>query len=644
MARIRSLLNLTTYACVVVTCASAMRYLGGLYVVLFSPVLILSIYLDHTRRAAISRWLLNLASIASILISLARITADSFVEPIMEALVCLIAIKILADKQVRDYMQIYALCLFLLIGSTLISLSPVFIVYFSLFLFLTTTSLILLAHHSRDPEMNISRKAMARVVYTSLLVCGLSAPMAAVLFIILPRTPYPLLHILERAGVSRTGFSDDMKLGEISEIQEDRNVIFRVEMDKIEDDRLYWRGIILDEFDGRSWRSSKKPTFGGYPSPIPHDAVRQTIYLEPYGNRYLFALDRPVLLSLGEARHASGLTYSTDAPIFGRKKYMALSASSLFVAETTIGEDDYEDYLKLPDGLSPRIRELGAKLSAGMDERGRIDAFLRFLKHGQFRYSLKELPVSEDPLGDFLFSLKHGNCEYFASALAVMLRSSGIPARLVGGYKGGYYNETGRYYMVLESNAHVWVEAYIAEKGWLRLDPTPMRDSGAEIIGPLALKIALLTDTFAYYWNKAIIEYDLNHQIALWNTISRNLAMSSSWFDIDRRKTLVYCGSIPLFAALIHGAMLLRNRRKRRTNALVSRFQSRLARCGHTRNKNEGLEEYAARIPDETLRRKAMEFVLDFEAIYYRDTRFTKEDAARLGKLITEIKQQREAR
>jgi hypothetical protein len=338
-----------------------------------------------------------------------------------------------------------------------------------------------------------------------------------------------------------------------------------------------------------------------------------------------------------DSRRGFGLTFSAREEIWARKKYSALSAPSSFLPEAPASGD--KD-LELPDNLSPRIKELARGLCAGMDERGRIDSLLRFLKFGDFRYSLKNLSSGDNALEDFLFSSKRGNCEYFASALAVMLRGTGIPARLVAGYKGGYYNETGAYYMVLESNAHVWVEVYVAGKGWLRLDPTPPYPAatlGASTVARLALKIRVLADTFTYYWNKAIIEYDLNRQIALWNTVSRNLARTAPRLDMSRRKALARISSLPLSAALLYGALLLWRRRRRKTNRLIARFEATLARRGYKRRRNEGLEEYASAIPDEKLRAGAMRFVLHFEEIYYRDAAFTKEDAARLKKLIGEM-------
>ena len=151
-------------------------------------------------------------------------------------------------------------------------------------------------------------------------------------------------------------------------------------------------------------------------------------------------------------------------------KYKATSMLTEFIPELAV---DRDRYLRLPKNFSARIAGLVTELTAGKSEEDRLKTLLQYIQRGGYKYTLDSLPASETPLEDFLFVNKRGNCEYFASAFAVMLRETGIPARLVGGYRGGYYNAAGGYYMVLQKNAHVWVESYIADRGWLRLDPTP---------------------------------------------------------------------------------------------------------------------------------------------------------------------------
>jgi hypothetical protein len=234
---------------------------------------------------------------------------------------------------------------------------------------------------------------------------------------------------------------------------------------------------------------------------------------------------------------------------------------------------------------------------------------------------------------------KQGNCEYFASSLAVLLRMSGIPARLVGGYKGGFYNKTGGYYLVLQKNAHVWVEAHIAGRGWIRLDPTPysMASPSAAFEQSVFMQLKLLLDTFNYYWYKFIINYDLSKQVAMIDKIRSTVKkhdVNFSLRSIDFKKVLVPASL--LLATVLLAAGILR-RRTGRDRKLIARFARRMHRHGYRRHPGEGLEEFVGRIDDADLRDRASRFVTEFEAIFYRDHPLTRPEAKRLDGLIKDL-------
>jgi hypothetical protein len=299
---------------------------------------------------------------------------------------------------------------------------------------------------------------------------------------------------------------------------------------------------------------------------------------------------------------------------------------------------DTKKYLQLPDRDFGKIVELVRELTVGKSEVEMVNVILHYLKGGRFAYSLRNLPVTVNPIDDFLFTYKYGNCEYFASTMAVMLRTAGIPSRLVGGYRGGYFNTIGGYYLVTQNNAHVWVEVYFSNKGWVRMDPTPsaisaFTDSSRKGV---LFRIRLIFDAMNYYWNSMIISYDLNKQISLFVGVKN--AVKSPHIDATALKGFTVRAFI-LFAVLFGaGALLYRQvRRKAPERRIIDNFIKKMRKYGYERTRSEGLQEFAAKVEEPGLRKKAHVFAAEFEGFYYRDKCMTRKDLARLMRLLDDI-------
>ncbi|MGO9611499.1 MAG: transglutaminaseTgpA domain-containing protein [Dissulfurispiraceae bacterium] len=614
---------------------SVCGHISSLYLISFLVLYLFSIYAEYRNLFFIPRWALNLLSLGVICLTLLRLDINDPVVPILEALVILLAIKFLEDKKFRDYMQIYTISVLLLSGSALLSADMTFLVYFFCLLILLTPAIVFLTYHSQDPSLALEKSVILKIAAKTLLIPASAIPLTLLLFVILPRTSFPLFSFLN-SEKARTGFTDNVKLGGVSDIQEDTSILFRVKMEKTDENSLYWRGVVLDVFNGREWRSAKK----AIPQPdtyIKGPRVRQTVYLEPYENSYLFALDKPVVLASPRPVKMNGdYTFSLPEILQKRIQYEALSIVSETIPEEKIDE---RHYLQLPDSLSSAIKKLAEELSAHRRPSDVLTTFLHFLQGGQYKYSLQNLPVSSRPLDDFLFKNKYGNCEYFASAMALMLRSVGIPSRLIGGYKGGFYNKLGSYYIVPQSNAHVWVEAYIEKAGWVRVDPTPasMERFTSIAQGALLVKIRLFLDSINYYWNALVINYDFQKQLSLYMQLSNVLKKPSldfSWV----RDNLVTWGVIVLsgiFAFLLWRVILFT--KEDRGSHIIRRFLRKMERSGYRKKRSEGLEEFTARIQDDEMKTKCQKFVKEFEKNYYRDQKFTRTDAKRLTKMIREL-------
>ncbi len=648
--KIEHIVKIITYIIGLIGFLSVFKHISFIYSSIFVVLSFLAVYFDLKKSFHMPRWFLNLTAVAVILLSFFRLSLDNLVVPAVEGLLILLSIKFLEEKRFRDYMQIYLISLFLLSGSALLTIDIEFSIYFLIMIFLLTVSIVLLTYYSQEPDLELPKTTILKIVLKSLLIPLISIPMTLFLFIILPRTSYPFFNFLNRAEKAKTGFTDNVRLGAVSGIQEDATAIFRAHMEKIDERHLYWRGIILDHFDGTSWKGtegnpSKSPlNKGGQRGVMSNEMglkgekVKQTIYMEPYENRYLFALDKPYLITLKDIKKYGDLTFSLPKEVDKRIRYDAVSILSDVIFEEGI---DKNKYLQLPENISPEIIALVKGLTSGKEREETVKSILTFLKGGNYKYSLENLPVSRTPLDDFLFKHKRGNCEYFASAMTVMLRIADIPARLVGGYRGGYYNEIGKYYMVPQKNAHVWVEAYI-DKGWIRLDPTPASIEGfVSHRRDMLFKIRLALDTINYYWNAFVITYDFEKQISLFHKIQSGIKkppyLKEIKLSINKEKLIKYLVVSIVLSATVFTLYVLAFGRKSEEERLIALFLKRMERHGYTKGKSRGLEEFVAEIREDDLKHETYRFVKEFEENFYKDRRLTKEDAKKLKNIIKGI-------
>ncbi|MFZ6006151.1 MAG: transglutaminaseTgpA domain-containing protein [Nitrospirota bacterium] len=630
--KIEYIVKIITYIIGLIGFLSVFKHISFIYSAAFIVLCLLAVYFDYKKSFHMPRWFLNLTALAVILLSLFRLSLDNLVVPAVEGLLILLSIKFLEEKKFRDYMQIYLISLFLLSGSALLTIDIEFSIYFLIMIFMMSLSIVLLTYYSQEPDLELPKSTIIKIALKSLLIPLISMPMTLFLFVMLPRTSYPFFNFLNRAEKAKTGFTDNVRLGSVSGIQEDATAIFRAHMEKIDERHLYWRGIVLDYFDGTSWKSTEGVRREDEISPtniLKGEKVRQTIYLEPYEHRYIFALDKPYLITLKDIKKYGDLTFSLPKEVDKRIRYDAVSILSDAISEVDI---DKERYLQLPENISPEVIKLVREIT---EQKEAVKSILSFLKDGNYKYSLQNLPVSKTPLDDFLFKYKHGNCEYFASAMAVMLRISGVPARLVGGYRGGYYNDIGKYYLVPQKNAHVWVEAY-TDKGWIRLDPTPASIEG--FVSPhkraILFKIRLVLDTINYYWNAFVISYDFEKQLSLFHKIQSGIRKPEIKLSINKEKLIKYLVIPAVLSLSVFMLYVLISGRKTEEERLIALFLKKMERHGYNKGKSEGLEEFVAGIREEELKQSAYRFVEEFESHYYKDRKFTKEEINRLKSML----------
>jgi hypothetical protein len=330
-----------------------------------------------------------------------------------------------------------------------------------------------------------------------------------------------------------------------------------------------------------------------------------------------------------------GFVYSVNRPVQKRIQYTAYSASVKYLTEEY---ESYEQFLELPE-LSAELAEFADNFKNTASGEGLAELMQVYFIRSGFRYSLDRLPISLTPLEDFLFKTKLGNCEYYASAAAVILRRNGVPARLVGGYAGGYYNGAGGYYAVPQRNAHVWVEAYIDGKGWRRIDPTPAAPSafsGGD--RTFAFRMRLLADTVNFYWNAFVINYDFSKQVKA----VRSVRSAAEKLKTDYRAiALRALALLPYLLVPVLFFAVWRFRGVFRTKGdegYAHAFRKFMKRKGYDVNPSAGLTEIDIKDPE--LKKLADEFAAVFHGAYYRGRSLTRDEKKRLAGLLRVIKTQ----
>jgi len=562
-----------------------------------------------------------------------QFSRENLTQPAVDILVILLAIRLVCERAPRNYLQICALSLFSLAASSLFSLSAVFLVYLILLILCVAVSLVLVTFYSVDPGASLTTGGLKRVVMAASAMPVASIPLILIFFVVMPRPQFPLWDVGSASADKVTGFSDRVDPGSASRVQDVRTPVLRAEGKRLPPAALYWRGIVLNTLRERAWVRTEveESDSAGHGR---GEQVSQTVFPEPGNSRYVIALDVPVRVSGLQVRQEPDLVFSRKRAASGRIRYETVS--SLNDVIRVDGAIDRDFYLRLPGELSPRLLALGKRIAARAgSERERLSLLEGHFASSGYRYSTQDLPHSADPLDEFLFVKKSGNCEFFASSFAVLLRVAGVPSRLVAGYYGGEYNEIGGYYLVTEDMAHVWVEVYLPGSGWVRRDPSALaiNFAGARAGRSIGLyqRLRMVSDSLNYYWNLAVITYDLDKQLRVFN--KANSAVRNLSLPVGKKWILV-----SLAAALLGAAAWHYTRRRcsgSREGRIVRKFLRRLGRRypGEPITPSTGLHELAERFDEPDVRR----FVEIYCGAIYRDRRLTDEEFILLNGLLKRI-------
>lgn len=580
---------------------------------------------DRRENHPLTPWALNTLTIVGLLIAVALPNDNGPIGRLMAASVVLIGGKLLAPKANRDQLQVMLLSLVLLVGAALLSVDLAFSVLFLAYLLLVTVNLVWLPFGAALRHKRVEKAFAVRVTVVGLgMVIG-AVPLLFLFFVSLPRTAAPFWRGVAPAATAVSGFSDQVTLGDVGRIAKSSAVAFRAELlgrSGPLPSAPYWRGPVLEVTDGITWAPRPGEPLE-VPTPLPAasppaDTVRQRIYLEPHGLTDLFALDRPLAVSLDAplpARLQDG-TAKTIRPVLQRVRYEALSdLRPVYPVELSPARRALD--LQVPPDIPPVIAQRAREIVGNeTDPRRKAERLLEHFHNGGYTYALTGLDAGPGhPLEVFLTRTKTGYCELFAASMALMLRTVGVPARMVAGYLGGDYNDNGNYYLVRQLSAHTWVEAYIDGVGWVRYDPTPP-DQGPGSPAAAAdrpSRFSLFVDALRLKWQTLVLGYNLDEQIGLFQRLARTLERGLRW-----RPGIPDLAVLALLLAAGAGAIMLW-RRPAPENAVETLYATllrRLRRRGLVRGPAEGpcdfAERAAAALPDEaqTIRTVTESYVL----------------------------------
>lgn len=581
------------------------------------------------RRALLAGSLPTVLSIAAFVAYGVRFSAADPITPAVNLLTILLAVRLAGERSVRHHLQVAVLSLFILAASSLFNLGPVFLLYLVLMLVLIAVSLVVLSFCTAEAELLLTRGQLKRVLSVALLIPAGTIPLILLFFTVMPRTQYPLWNFLNQAPVTTTGMSEEVRPGSTPSVVPVRTLAFRAAMPEIDKNLLYWRGIVLNSLRDNSWHREDLP-WAGAGTARGGSTVSATILPEPQRGKYLVTLDLPVSLDGPiRVRHHADLVFSMPAPVEKRIRYEVVAVPG---GVLTVGRSvDRAFYLQLPDNVPSRVRALGERIGRGRDAADKLVRAEEFFRTAPFRYTTSGLPTGEGALDTFLFEQRLGHCELFASSLAVLLRVAGVPCRLVGGYYGGSYNDIGGYYMVTEDMAHLWVEAFVDGKGWVRVDPSAWSSGfGPQERGEtrFAGTLRLWGDALAYSWNMAVISYDLERQIRLFSETGERVRRA----DAKKAAGMFVAVTMFLLAAGAAVVMLRRHRWRSREERIVEQFLTVLRERHGVRREDSstGLHDLAAQAGSEA----AKEFVAIYSGSVYRDRKLSDKEYRRLRELL----------
>jgi protein-glutamine gamma-glutamyltransferase len=513
-------------------------------------------------------------------------------------------LKLLETKTRRDIYIITLIIYFVSLAALLEGDSFWLLVYLIGVCWLTTATLLRLTSSGPAPGWRPSLRYGGRVL-------AQAVPLALVFWLLFPRFAGPLWQIPNDSQAAASGLGDTMSPGDITQLALSDEVAFRVRFDAAAppNRERYWRGPVLDLFDGHTWTRSPSSEAVLQLKPL-GPSYKYTVMMEPHRHRWIFMLDWPSSWNLPRADLDSGYTLTQSELLSRPVDVVGTSYTQVQATEPLSARMRSRD-LRLPGNRNPRTLQLARELrSANADDMGFVKAVLAIFRQQPFFYTLTPPKLSDDSVDEFLFNTKRGFCGHYASAFAALARAAGIPARVVTGYQGGTLNPYGDYWILRQSDAHAWNEVWLEGRGWVRIDPTaaiaPERvergltdvaSTDESLASAWQLKarwfsgMRLRFDMVKQMWRERILDFDQDSQ--------RKLLEFLKIPEPDGQKlVMVLAAAMALVLAWLTWQVRreLLPRSKDEIARAYARLCAKLAAAGIARLPHEGAEAYALRV------------------------------------------------
>jgi hypothetical protein len=505
---------------------------------LFVPALLASLY-RAIREAppllsARGAFYLSLAYIAFFFFDAVSLSG-SLISATVHMVLFLEIAKLYQEKSDRDYFLLIVLAFLKVLAASSLTVDLTFAMTLLLFLIALVSTLMSFEMYRAE------KSAIAKTGETAYTLSGMSVwasvwvvVLGLALFFMIPRVGTGYFTRAAVTPLMLSGFNENVTLGQVGEVKLGRAIVMHATRQAgTPYTSVKWRGVSLDTFDGTHWFKSDRRrrwirgSNGGFPivqEPARGQLLRYEILLEP--------IDPPAILGPYRVRGLSGplsggVDVDDDESIYPRLgfsrrvQYQVVSElptpeAPVKTADSGLSPEKSAAYLQLPPDLDPRVRALADRITNGVvtarDKAERIEAYLK----SEYRYTLQlDWDPREQPVATFLLDSKSGHCEYFASAMAVLLRAVGVPTRLVNGFLMGEFNPVSNAYVVRQSDAHSWVEVYLPDHGWTEFDPTPPDvDDEVSFLTPVGNYI----DAARMFWNSYLLTYDTESQMQLFRS------------------------------------------------------------------------------------------------------------------------------
>jgi transglutaminase-like putative cysteine protease len=484
------------------------------------------------------------------------------------------AVKLLQRKADRDWFFLYLISFFTVLLAAGLTAAPLFLTVLILYLLCALSTVIafeiqkarrkVTATQTRllvPPDNILFRKLpmrlwrrryleTRRLPLVSLGLLIMIVALALPFFLIAPRTASSALRRSGKGVTGLIGFSDNVVLGQIGELKASDEIFMHVRVDNLGSGRasdLRWRGVALDEFNGKAWkrsttagRAQRRDTESGLfkLGTTENRLTAQTFIIEPVDTPVVFAAPRVVALQAELRTINVDSEGAVQAGFHTDKRLVYRAFSDMAPPDVNALRADRMQYLaesarhlELPTNLDQRIGTLTRDVIQKSGAKTRYDAAqaVEWYLRGNYGYTLEMKAGGADPLADFLFNVKQGHCEYFATAMAVMLRTQDIATRVVNGFLPGEYNQAAGAFTVRQSDAHSWVEVYFPQtNSWVTFDPTPPAGRTTRERTGLAGALSKYSEALELIWFQYVVGYDKDEQRSLVTSLRKTL------FDFQR--------------------------------------------------------------------------------------------------------------